>query len=386
MTDLILRPSAAHRWVYCAGSVQAEAQFPDEETDATREGNAAHWVGSEILIHYANNMDVQLASDYLDKPDPAGTIIDMEMIEGVHQYVNDVLQVAQQHGALRLLQIEETLQIPRVHPTNAEGTPDCWFYDAAAGVIYIWDFKYGRGVVEVAENWQLIDYAAGILDHLGINGEADQHVRVNLRIVQPRAFHIDGTVRHIEIPASDLRGPVNKLQYQGALALQADPPTVAGTHCDNCKARRGCSTLQNAAARTTDTVETLHLVDLTPAELNVEMTYLEKAADMIAARLEALDAQAFELMMSQGVMVPGRSIGTGRGSTKWNKPNVEVYALGTLLPEPVDLRQDKPITPKQAIALGVDEAVINAYSERIPGKARVVRSKDTIAGRVFGIK
>ena len=59
-----------------------------------------------------------------------------------------------------------------------------------------------------------------------------------------------------------------------------------------------------------------------------------------------------------------------------------MIALGDVLG--VDLRKaEAPITPTQAKKLNVDEAVINSYSEKRQGSARLVTDDKTIAGRVF---
>ena len=46
-----LAPSAANQWYYCAGSILMQDSVPplEEDTEASREGDAVHWVAAEVL-------------------------------------------------------------------------------------------------------------------------------------------------------------------------------------------------------------------------------------------------------------------------------------------------------------------------------------------------
>lgn len=379
----ILPPSSAHRWVECPGSVKAEQQYPDDESESAREGTAAHWVAEQVLSSYkTTDNSILLANQFVDQSAPNGVIITDEMAEGADLYVKDVLKRCQDGGYLQIMQIEQPVTIPRVHDLNW-GTPDCVIWDQKNGRLIIWDFKFGRVAVENRENWQLIDYAIGVLDSIpDMNGLMDQHVKVEMRIVQPRAFHPDGVCREWTVQGSDLRAYANKLANSAAQSQKDDPPCKAGSWCDNCTASRGCMTLQRATSAVTDRIEVLQLHDLSPEDTAVELRYLQKAKVLLDQRLEALEAQALE-QVRNGTVVPGYGIGYGRGSVKWNKPDAEVIALGDLMG--IELRKpEKPITPTQAKQLNVDEAVINSYSDKHQGSARLVTDDKTIAGRVFG--
>lgn len=377
----VLPPSSAHRWVPCPGSVQAEQLYPDVESDASREGTAAHWVAEQVALSYQTDTGIKSAIDFVDQVAPNGVVINEEMAEGVYMYVMDALKVCQEGGLLQAMRIEQRVAIDRVHELNW-GTPDCAMYDAAERRLYVWDFKFGRVPVELYENWQIIDYAIGLIDHItGGDGLGDQRITVELRIVQPRAFHPEGPCRSWTIKGSDLRGYANQLKASADAAMGIDPPTKAGEHCRHCKASRGCSTLQRGGAMIADRVETLQLHNLSPENTAVELRYLRQAQTLLKERLGALEAQALE-QTKNGTAIPGFSIGYGRGSVKWDKPDSDVIALGDLLN--IDLRKaEKPITPKQAMNLNVDEAVINSYSKNHQGAARLVTDDKTIAGRLF---
>lgn len=376
-----LMPSAAHRWVECPGSVQAEERYPEPPSESAEEGTAAHWVASEVLTSYLPNSDganVQLTSDYLDEVAPNGVTITDEIVEGVELYVRDVLKVTQRDGSLSALHVEDRVSIERVHPENW-GTTDAVIW--TPGRLIVWDFKFGRRPVECRKNWQLIEYAIGALDEAtGSNGLADQEVIVELRVVQPRAFHVDGPCRNWICKGSDLRAYANTLSNQAGLALGDNPPCRAGEYCRDCTARRGCLTLQHATADIADRIECLQLHDLAPVDVAVELRYLRQAEVLVKARKEALEAQALQQSLD-GTVIPGYGVGYGRGSTRWNHTDSEVIALGELMG--VNLRKpEAPITPIQAKNL-LDESVISTYSERVKGSAKLVETPDTITSRIF---
>lgn len=384
----VLAPSSAHRWVNCPGSVQAEQQYPDVETDESREGTAAHWVAEQSLRSYVMGEalgelpHIMMCSAMIGQTAPNGVVINEEMAEGAKMYVDDVLRHCQERGLLQHMRIEERVMISRVHALNW-GTPDLRIWDQDIARLTMWDFKYGHGVVESYENWQLIDYAIGALDEITAgNGLDDQFITVDLRIVQPRAFHqLEGPIRSWIIPASDLRSYANKLEHAATSSQQAQPPTLAGKWCKNCSAAHACEALQRDGYSIADRMRSLQLHQFTPQELAIELGIMERAKELVDARFDALQSQALELSMNCTV-VPGFGVGFGRGSIKWDKPDTEVIILGDLLG--VELR--KPVTPTQAKKLNVDGDVISAYSKDVPGKARLVTISETIAARVFSRK
>ena len=82
MTDHApLPPSSAACWVQCGRSVSLCEQFPQEDTDATREGTAAHWVLSERL----QGREVRVG-----QLDPDGTPVDRDMILAAEEFAKHI--------------------------------------------------------------------------------------------------------------------------------------------------------------------------------------------------------------------------------------------------------------------------------------------------------
>lgn len=379
----VISPSGMPVTVPCPGNIQAQALYPNEETDDTREGTAAHWVGSEVLTSWCSSDGLKLCTDFLNVIAPNGVVINEEMIDSAAIYVKDVLGVCQNDGLLRSMFVEKRVSMTDlIHPLNW-GTLDCAVFNKEKLHLIIWDFKHGRRLVEVEGNYQLINYAVGLLAELiKMNGLIDQEITVEFRIAQPRAYHIDGVIRVWTVLASELRGYINIMVNASQLSQQPNPPTSAGEHCINCTARRACVTFQKANYSFCDFTQALQLHDLTPAELGTELQILEPMLNLMEARVKALHAQGLELML-QRIPIPGKTLGYGKGSKVWNKPAKEVIALGEILG--VDFKKpDNVITPTQAMKLKVDNSVISDYIEERKGSARLVNCKQSDAERVFG--
>lgn|SRR5690606_32917160 len=368
--------SSADRRVNCAGSRRMESRFPDPgDSEASREGTAAHWVFSELR----NIKDATL----LPECAPNGVVVTPEMLDGADLLNGDIDRtIAGRPDAEAGLRIEETLAMPHIHPENG-GTPDAWCWVPSTQTLYLWDYKFGFEYVEVVRNWQLINYAAGALRAVGVDGLDDQRTTVVFRIVQPRYYHSEGPVREWRVRASDLRGDFNLMRSQYLLSDREDAPLSTGGHCTYCQARHACPAFNAAARRvleyTDRAPETEELDDIA---LGVELRILEEGLTRVKSRFEALKADA-EARVSSGRAVAGWGLQPTYGHKKWTVPAEEVAMLGDLFG--VDLRKPMDvITPTQAInKKHIDESVIKSYCEVPRTGVKLVRSENSLAMRAF---
>lgn len=369
----ILAPSSAARWVVCAGSVMLEAMYPESDEDkvAAAEGTAAHWAGSEMLA--GRLVDVGQVA-------PNDIVLTEEMIDAAELYV-EAVDAALAGRSRNYLHIEEKIEIPSVNVLNW-GTSDLWFYFDAERLLNVVDFKFGHGFVDEFENWQLIDYAAGILDSLGIDGLDDQAVRVNLTVVQPRSYHRNGPVRTWSVLASDLRPYINKLRNAAEAALMTGAKCKPNPECLHCKARHACEALQIDAYRSAQISAGSVPVDLTPAALGLELHFLRAAAKRLEGRITGLEEQTRQ-QIGQGVLVPFFAVESVEGRETWAKPVPEVLELGQLFG--VNLAKNEAITPKQAVKAGLPAEVLSAYTQRSRG-LQLVADDGKQARKVFGGK
>lgn len=367
-----LAPSSAARWVHCPASVKLSEQFPPlTEHPSGPEGDAAHWVAYSMLKSHTPE-----AGDLA----PNGLPVTDEMLQGALQHVNAIFSSCNSHGGLRRVRMEEREQMPSIHE-QAFGTPDAVIDLAdSIGEIIIQDYKFGHGEVEEFENWQLAMYARGVLDRLGFDGHVEQHLTIVFRIVQPRCYTANGTVREWRTKAANLRAMWNKLKASAEESLGPDPSYRVGEHCTHCPGRRACPAFKRAGADAMDYAGTGAPIGLKGESLALELSFVERYLGLLQAKHDALVEQA-EYEIRSGQRVPGRALEPGRGAVKWAVPDDEVIALGEMLE--IDLcKKREPITPTQAKKL-LDETVIDAYSERVPGKLKLVAVSNINARKVF---
>jgi len=366
-----LPPSGAGAWVVCGLWPTMNATFPQDDSEHTLGGHAAHWVSSE-RFGGRDPLPGTLA--------PNGVVVDEEMAEAADVYVDDVRQTLGVNG-LPFLVVEQPIEIPRVHPLNW-GTPDAWAYVASTRTLFIWDFKFGHGYVDVYENWQLLNYVAGILDRKGLDGFEEQKTRVVMRVVQPRNYHRDGPVREWSANAADLRGYFNKLATAAEVATGPTPPARVGEHCEHCPGRHACPALQAAGYKLADVVRVAPPLELDDHAAALELMFLERAEAILGARISGLKAQV-ERRLRDGAPMPFYGLEQTFGRLAWTKPADEVFILGELFG--VELRKPaEPITPTQAKKLGIDEAVLSAYAERPRTGVKLVADSTHKAKKVFG--
>lgn len=379
MSHALLSPSAAGRWVRCPGSVSLCQQYPEVgRSESEEEGTASHWVSSEVLTRGGHTIQ------YVGQTAPNGVIISDEMADGAAVYIGAVGATGHQAQLI----VEQPLRVPVVHPTECYGTPDLRYM--VGSELHVWDYKFGWGIVDPEQNYQLITYALGMLEEVAAYyrqpvGLIDQQFTVVLHIVQPRPYHIDGPHRSWRVPASDLRGYANELRNaaERVVTQGAGAPTCPGEHCKYCSGRHACQALQRSTLLHMDYIATAQPQELSPEALALELRTLQRAASLVDFRLKALETRA-RMVIESGGMVPGFGIEPGNGRRVWNRPAGEIFALGDLMG--INLRAEpSAITPTEA-RKKLPAELVDAYSEINATGMKLVPTDKTTAARVFGLK
>lgn len=367
-------PSAADRWVFCPGSVGLSEQFPDiGDGEAAAEGDAAHWVGFQMLT---------TGIPAIGSITPNGWAVDEGMIEGGRLYYNHVFATVNLLQGMAACRFEQREQMPSIH-ADMFGTPDGTYFDGK--VLHIFDYKYGHLEVSPVENWQLACYAAGVLDRLRAEGKAtpwiEQDLPVVFHIVQPRCYTARGPVRTWSTTTGELRGMWNRLK---AAAAEATAVRV-GEWCKYCPARRGCGTFKRAADYAKDFAGQAVPLGLKGHALSTELHWSERQLATLQARVEAIREQA-EYELRNGGVAPGYEMQRSEGNEKWKVPAANVAGFGDMMG--VDLRKPLAVlTPAQCKAVlkkkGVDGALIAPYIERIPGKQSLGVADHSLIEKAF---
>lgn len=372
-----LPPSGAGAWVICALWPTMNRLYPElEEGVEAAEGTAAHWVVEELLYRRPVAVD-QVAGN--------GVPVTAQMLEGADVYVEEVGRAYASLASVSHYKVEQRVAIPAVHPNNW-GTPDCWIFGhnptSGRARLIIVDYKFGHGFVEVFENWQLVDYASGILDELGIDGAGDEFVDVEFVVVQPRSYHRDGPVRRWTTQARELRPLVNKLAGAAEAAHLPNPkarPDPAA--CKHCPGRHACEALQREAYHAADVAGMSTPLELPLEAMALELRTLERAQKLLEARASGL-AEQLEHALAGGQRCAHYTLAPGESKLVWNKSPAEVLALGQLLG--ADLAKPRePVTPTQAKKL-IDPALVAVYSERTRAALKLTPVDTVGARKVFG--
>lgn len=353
-----LAPSSASRRVMCPGSLEMEERYPElEESPHSKEGNAAHYVASEMLK--GNPL-----GDYA----PNGEKITNEMIEGAELYRKAI----EPYGIVPEF-IEKTVTIKSIHP-DCWGTPDYFTWDND-NVLYVFDYKFGHRYVEVYKNWQLMEYAAGLIDALPCIQ------RVVFCIVQPRSFSNEGKVRTWGIPVALLEPYFEILRKQEAIAFSGSAPCTPNPECRDCRARHACKALQVSALTAVEVSQGSTPWELSSEEIGRELRYLKNAEYLLNCRIAGLEEQAKSMIM-QGKSVVGFRLEIGNPREYWKKPVDEIVEMGELFG--VDLQKKKEvITPAQARKAKLPENVLQSLIEYKYTSLKLTPIDEALPSKIF---
>lgn len=372
-----LQPSAAPQWAFCTGSVAVNRAAPDLETDASREGEAAHWVGAECLqqAHWIGN--VAACAAWLGATAPNGVVIDEKMAEGAQVWVDDVLGV----WAGEPLLIEHRVHMPQIHPDNW-GRLDTAFYDKYTDTLYLWDYKHGHRENSARENFQLVDYVAGLSNELPIT----HNTKVVMRIVQPFCYKADGPVNEWGVLLKDLAPYFVQLSTQAREAVES-PTLTAGTHCRDCPAIGRCGTAKRSGYSVIQYAKEPYAIDkLDGAELAIERAILREGLIIAKARLEAIEDD-LHARISGGETGTGLALQAKFGRVTWNVDTKQAVSLA----KQFGVDADKPgvLTPAQTKAKvpvrmrPAFEKALKLVTKRPSNGVTLINADDSTTARAF---
>lgn len=357
-----LAPSSAARRMACSASRILEEQFQvPQDTTAAAEGDLAHKVASDFvekMIHL-NTGNAEL-SYLLDEPG-----VTEEMREGAGLYWDTIYRECMWKQRDRWdYAIEKTITITSIHE-DCFGTPDFWHHNYATPETTIIDYKFGHLNVEAFENWQLIEYAAGVLQHLKETPPTNSKVR--LIVVQPRCYHSSGQVKIWTTTWATLSYYFGELRASEYAATAEHPEATPSPECRFCKARHACRALQQAALETVATGESSpEGVRLDEKALGTELRLLQAGQKLLEARIDGLEKETEE-RLRRGESIPHFTLETSKGRDTWNLGENDFENLENITG--IKLRKLTAITPHQAMKAGLDESIARMFIQ--PGKTSV---------------
>lgn len=203
----VLSASASHRWLNCLPSARLEEEFENTGSEAAREGTAAHALCEHKLkraLHIRSRRPVSdYNSDEMEECTDAYVEFIMEQYEAVKQTCSDPIILIEQH-------LDFSCYVP-----DGFGTGDCIIISDER--LHIIDFKYGMGVLVVAEdNPQMKLYALGALE---IYDALYDITEVSMTIFQPRRENVSTWT----VPVAELRDwAENELKPKAEIAFRGE--------------------------------------------------------------------------------------------------------------------------------------------------------------------
>lgn len=331
------------------------------------EGTAAHWCFEQMFAGVTPAVGATA---------PNGVLVTDEMLDGAELFVDTVRRMVPPDSKLY---IEDKLMMHTIIHEANWGTPDAFALDKSHATIWLFDYKFGHRYVEEFENWQCIDYVAGIQQALGMS--LPPETVVHITIVQPRVFNRGSPVRTWTTTIGALEPYWAHLRAAAPMAMCDDAPCVPGDWCEFCNGRHACEALQRTAlSATEDAFSSIPLV-LPPLAAARELRAMKRSAGMLNARITGLEQQLLDLYR-KGTDVPYFMGERAQGRQRWIVPVEQVAALGSMFG--INLMKPGTITPKQAVKAGVPAGVVEKMSDEPLGEWRLVEATTDKARKVFG--
>lgn len=356
--------SSCERWWNCPGSVREVARMPPQpDSPYALEGSVAHLVGEFSLLtgrdatEYIGQKVIQIIDKKKNKkliwkgdPAPKGDWkatgleweVTDEMAEAVQVYVSTIRSDMEAFGVHPSdLAIEHRFHLKDIDP-DAFGTNDCNIVIFGQKVI-VYDYKHGSGVaVDAEDNKQGLFYALGAIQGLEVR-EAE------IVIVQPRAFHSNGSVRRWTVSLDDLETFANLMKGKITETKALDAPLVSGDHCKKtfCAAMATCPAVRKTVEGAAMTVFSEKPVLQFPKPENLTPVMLRRileAMPMMDQWLRSVEAFA-ESKANAGEHIEGFKLVRGReGNRKWIGEGVGVDLLNAGFLED-EITESKLISP-----------------------------------------
>lgn len=218
-----LSASGAERWFRCPGSPALSEGTPDRESEAAKEGTAAHELLEAFFTQKGLEAKIKAAPP--------------EMYRWVKRSVDIIEGMRARARRGHEFIIEKKVELNFISP-EMWGSIDYGIIEHF-GTLHVIDFKFGKKLVSPVENLQLLYYSLGLAHLYHWNFK-----KVRLTIIQPRARQYDGP-SFWELPIVELKRYVAVFN-KAVKRVHDEPKTyVEGNWCFFCKAQRICPLKQN---------------------------------------------------------------------------------------------------------------------------------------------
>jgi hypothetical protein len=305
MNQLILRPSAASRWLACPASVRLSKDIPEQPPgDAAMAGTAIHALAETCYLTG-------------DKPQNSlgatveGVVMEQWHVDMAQQHLDAILEIEDFVGAENV-KVEERVLYADWDTVLLRGTADVVAFNSYTLIIA--DLKTGANYVDENSD-QLKIYALAAIASLELEGIKE----VDLRIVQPRT----GGVRIHRMTLDDLRKWEDSVLQPAMMAVtdENSKPRPSEKACQYCPAKLTCPAQHeafqlveqqpNITAMTKDEIQSV-MVRLSDDQISD----LLDRAPIVEAFIDSLKKHALKRMKDGGTLA-GWQLAPKRATRKW---------------------------------------------------------------------
>jgi hypothetical protein len=254
-------------------------------------------------------------------------------------------------------------------------------YDAAfvdnRGYLCIEDLKYGWGIVEVKENWQIIGYAIGEIIR---RGQAFEYV--SFKIHQPRPHHEDGSTREWLISYSELLEYKEKIEKRMEEIANGRKDFQTSDKCKYCKgAAEACPAFSRLFYRALEVSMEFVQDSLTNEEVAKQLDLVKRAEEVIKIKSDSLVQLGNERIKTGGI-IPGYIQDPQMSNREW-KTGISPEAIKSMTGK--DIIEKTMMSPAKAEKLGIPKELVKQLaSSRITGMKLKKKNGSDVGNKIFG--
>ena len=313
-------PSAAHRWTVCHASARFNEGKPNESGPYALDGQEAHALLAFALnskFRSAIEAKISYPATWVHREDDEASRL--ESVQTALDYVWMLLD----GNPDAVMYVEVRVDFLSPHTNDCWGHADVIVWMPTLGIIEVVDLKHGVGeVIEAKDNRQLGIYGASTLQYAKTKLGLSPH-SVVMTIIQPRAFHKDGHVRHWPVSDAYMEN-IFIPDINNHIAICESPSAAfrpGRKQCKWCPGSFDCKAREAAALAAVPTVSSFQGVtshSLPPvASIPIErLVYIVQAGKLLKDYIKEAET-ALRNAAIQGHRIPGKKLVEDYAKRKW---------------------------------------------------------------------
>lgn len=352
--------SSLARVMQCAGFLFLETP-EDPPGEMAKEGTAA----AEYLEH--------LLKGTKEIPEEAsnGVRFTEEMKYLLPYQVEDI-----KSNASSVINSEKSIKFTTRSGITVKGTYDVSYIDKE-GRLCVEDLKYGWGIVEPEENWQLIAYAIGETLKL-----KQKFKEIRLTIRQPRPHHEDGYVRDWIISNDELLEYKEKIEKRLEKIRAGFKDFTTGKNCKYCPgAKESCTAFNRLFYNCLEVSSEFSKDSLNEEEISMQLDQLSRVEEVLKIKKDSLEDLSLN-RIKEGKIIPNY-VQIEKFSNRVWKDGITAKSIELLTGR--NPTENVFISPSKAERIGVPKELVKSLTERRLTGFKIKKKDTTKLGNdIFG--